>query len=76
MHGVSGRIDFLIGDDLGLEVKVDGSPGAVHEQISRYAASGRFRHLILATTRRRLGRGIPDILAGVPVEVVNLRAPL
>jgi hypothetical protein len=76
VHGVSGRIDFLIGDDLGLEVKVDGSPGAVLEQLSRYAASGRFRHLILATTRRRLGRGVPDILAGIPVEVVHLRAPL
>ena len=77
VHGIGGRIDFAIGgEDIGLEIKVDGTPGAVLEQLSRYAASGRFRHLILATTRRRLGRGIPDVLAGVPVEVINLRAPL
>lgn len=75
-HGIGGRIDFLIGEDIGLEIKVDGAPGSVLEQLHRYASSGRFRHLILATTRRRLGRGIPDVLAGIPVEVVNLRAPL
>ena len=79
LSGQAGRIDFLLGHDtgagVGLEVKIGGTTAALYEQLRRYAGSSQIPHLIVATTRRK-HRNLPDLIAGVPVEVVHLRAAL
>lgn len=68
-------IDFLIAGDIGLEVKISGSPVEIVRQLQAYAYTGRVAYLILATSRRRHGV-MPPILNGVPVDVVYLRTAL
>lgn len=79
LFGQAGRIDFLLGHDtgadVGLEVKIGGTTAALCEQLRRYARSSQIAHLIVATTRRK-HRNLPDLIAGVPVEVVHLMAAL
>lgn len=65
-----GRIDLLV-DQVGVEVKVDGSAAAVGRQLQRYARSPRVDELVLATTRAR-HRQLPPRLAGAPLVVVPL----
>ncbi len=67
-----GRIDFLIGR-VGMEVKIKGPAAQVQRQLETYAASGRFDHLILLTTRP-VHRSVPRILHGVPVTVHTVGA--
>lgn len=63
------RIDFWLPEEqIGIEVKVDGSPLAVSRQLLRYART-KPKGLILLTSRMR-HRNIPATLAGVPVETV------
>lgn len=47
------RIDFMFGDGLGLEVKIDGSLADVTRQLHRYAQAEQVRELLLVTTRAR-----------------------
>lgn len=68
-------IDFLIADEIGIEVKVAGSPAAITRQLQDYAYTGRVKYLILATSRNRHAR-MPSVINGVPVDVVYLRAAL
>lgn len=65
------RIDFLIGGELGLEVKVDGSLSDVTRQLHRYAQCERVTHLLLVSTRMRL-RSIPCELNGKRVDFLHL----
>jgi hypothetical protein len=65
------RIDFVVDDDIGVEVKVNGSTIAVLRQLQRYARTGRVQALILVTTCIRHGE-IPTTISGVPVHVVYL----
>ncbi|WP_431976027.1 hypothetical protein [Micromonospora haikouensis] len=67
------RIDFLLPSGLGVEVKVAGSPGAVHRQMARYAAQPSIRALLLVTTRPTHLQGLPAGIGGVPVLSVLLR---
>lgn len=74
------RIDFLIGRGagagIGVEVKVAGTATECLAQLLRYSTAPEIQYLILATTRRSIGRMIPDRLNGIPVDVVYLRAAL
>lgn len=67
------RIDFLV-HDIGIEVKCEGSAGAVERQLTRYAASPRIAALVLATTRSQL-RAMPATVGGKPLRVVFLVRP-
>lgn len=65
------QIDFLVGDDLGLEVKIDGSLSEVTRQIHRYAQSKRIAELLLVTTRSR-HRPMPPAFSCKPIHVLHL----
>ncbi len=52
------RIDFLVGD-VGIEVKVDGSPSAVLRQCFRYLAHARVRALVVVSAKASLVRSLP-----------------
>jgi hypothetical protein len=63
------RIDFLIGDDIGVEVKIKGSPIKIYEQCVRYCSYDRISEFILVTNR---SMGFPSSINGKPCYVVNL----
>ena len=65
------RIDFLVGDGPGLEVKIEGSRAEVLRQLDRYAESPRIAHLMLVTTRAQL-HTMPKELREKPLEVLYL----
>ncbi|XTZ13879.1 hypothetical protein ACQSSU_20495 [Micromonospora echinospora] len=67
------RVDLLLPDGIGVEVKVDGQAGAVRRQLARYASHPSVRVLLLVTTRARHLQGLPAEIAGVPVLSVLLR---
>lgn len=67
----AGRIDFLIDGDVGLEVKVQGSPAAVARQIQRYCYCPEIAALILVTAKSRLA-DLPATINGKPVHVIEL----
>lgn len=66
-----GRIDFMLGDGLGLEVKVEGSPSAVLRQLHGYAQSPSVVGLVLVTRRAQLA-GLRGPIAGKPLHVVHI----
>lgn len=61
------RVDFLVGGDLAVEVKIKGAFVAVAEQLGRYAAIERVSAVLLVTARRQL-LGMPTTLYGKPVR--------
>lgn len=61
-------IDFMVGD-VGIELKLKGSPTAIYRQLERYAAHDQVQHLVLLTGRTM---GMPATLNGKPVSVVCL----
>ncbi len=63
------RIDLVAGE-VGIEVKVAGSPDRVWSQLRRYAASPLVAELVLVTARLRLAHDPPDV--GVPLYVVRV----
>lgn len=67
----AGRIDFVVDDGIGIEVKVDGPAAAVARQLRRYASSPAINALILVTTRVRHTR-VPAEINGKPIQVVTL----
>jgi hypothetical protein len=64
-------VDFLVGD-VGIEVKVSGSPVQVYRQLARYAESEEIAGLILVTARTQLSPA--KIILGKPVKTVKLGA--
>jgi hypothetical protein len=67
--GLAGTIDFYVPEArLGVEIKVDGSPSAVLQQLFRYAGSEDVRALLLVTTRAT-HRGLGGVLQGKPIDV-------
>lgn len=64
-------IDFLV-DDVGVEVKVDGSCPALLRQLHRYAQSDAIGSLVVATHLSRLAQ-MPATIGGKPVFVALLR---
>lgn len=65
------RIDLLVNGNIGIEVKVAGSPAVVLRQLTRYARSAKVAELLLVTPRA-LHELMPDQIDGVPVRVVRL----
>jgi len=65
------RIDFLLYDGTGLEVKVDGTAPALIRQLHRYAQHPSVTSLVVVTTRARLS-ALPGELNGKRISVVSL----
>ena len=64
------RIDFIVGEDVGIEVKLGNArPGDVLRQLERYAAHPRLEALILLTNR---ALALPAVIGGKPVFNVSL----
>lgn len=70
--GDAGRIDFLVEGDVGLEVKVKGSPSKVAIQLLGYAGRPELSALILVTGRSRLAVGFPNEMSGKPFVAIPL----
>jgi hypothetical protein len=68
----AGRIDFLLADGLGLEVKVDGAPAEVARQILAYAHHPRITALIVVTARAGTASLLPASSGGKEIHVVSL----
>jgi len=67
-----GRIDFYLRSlQVGLELKVKGSPGDVGRQLQRYMTSREITALILVTGRSRLG-ALPRTLGGKPLYIAAM----
>ncbi len=62
------RIDFLVGD-IGIEVKIKGSPSAIYQQCRRYCALEQVKELLLITGR---SMGLPGEIEGKPCYLHNL----
>ncbi len=63
------RVDLVV-EDIGIEVKVDGSRADVLRQLHRYANSGVLGALILVTNRTR--HTVPPTINGIPVILISL----
>lgn len=66
------RVDFLVGDGIAVEVKVDGSLSEVLRQLHRHAQHDDVDQIVLVTTRAMHKAGMPASLGGKPVSVVHL----
>jgi hypothetical protein len=62
------RIDFLIGD-VGVEMKISGSPKAIFRQVERYTTHDRIGSMVLATNK---AMKLPAIVGGKPAAVASL----
>lgn len=65
------KIDFMLPEGVGLEVKIKGSPTEVARQLLAYVGEAQVLELILVTGRAVLGR-LPDELLGKRIHVVPL----
>lgn len=64
-------IDFMVCGDVGIEVKIKGSPSEVARQLLRYAGHDKIQALVLVTGRAALA-AVPDVLLGKPLHRVEL----
>lgn len=62
-------IDFLIGGDCGIEVKIGGAKRTIYKQCERYCSFNRVKSLILVTNR---SMGFPEQINGKDCYVLNL----
>ena len=67
------RIDFMLEDDLGVELKVRGSFGAVARQLHHYARSDKVPSLVLLTTLPTLSRFGTSTMCEKPFRVILVR---
>ena len=68
----AGRIDFLLPDGIGLEVKVDGAPAVVARQILAYARHPGITALVVVTARAGTASLLPASSSGKEIHVVSL----
>jgi hypothetical protein len=64
-------VDF-VASDVGIEVKIAGSPQAIARQLMRYAGAPRVGALVLVTRSLQHAHRFPAELAGKPLRVVTL----
>lgn len=64
------RIDFLVGE-VGIEVKIKGSPTEVARQLNRYVQSEKIQSLLLVTSKAT-HRALPSELNGKPIKILYL----
>lgn len=79
LHGISvvrefvldrkNTIDFLIGEDVGIEVKIGGAKRAIFRQCERYCQFDRIKELLLVTNR---SMGFPPQINGKDCYILNL----
>lgn len=65
------RIDFLLEDGVGVEIKIHGSAAQVARQLQRYAKCDGISALVLMTSRLQAGAQLDSYL-GKPVRVLNV----
>ena len=65
------RIDFLIKDGIGVEVKTKGSTSTLTRQVHRYVQHESIKAMVVVTTVGRL-TNIPEVMNGKPIVVVHL----
>ncbi len=70
--GDAGRIDFLVENTIGLEIKTKGSPTEVAEQVIRYCTRDEISIVVLLTARMTLGKLVPRKVHGKKVLVVGI----
>jgi hypothetical protein len=63
------RIDFLVSDSLGIEVKIGGQKRAIYKQCERYCGFEKIKSLLLVTNR---SMGFPEQINGKDCYVLNL----
>lgn len=64
-----GKIDFIAGKDVGIEIKIMGGKRAVYRQCNGYCRDTRIRELIVLTA---INLALPHELHGKPVHVVSI----
>ena len=65
------RIDFLLDDGIGIEVKIDGSISALTRQLFRYAELPAINGLLVAVSLNRLAN-LPTEINGKPVQCLRI----
>lgn len=65
------KIDFMVPEGIGIEIKIKGSPSDVARQLLGYANRPEVKCLILVTGKSSLGR-LPEELLGKKLYIVAL----
>ena len=63
------RIDLLVEEEVGVEVKVGGNSAGAFQQLQRYASHDRIKQLVLITNR---WQSFPEEAGGKPLTVYSL----
>lgn len=63
------RIDFLVNETIGIEVKIKGSKRAIYRQLQRYAEIDQLQRVILVSA---VALGLPEMINGKPITLVSL----
>ena len=63
------RIDFLVNNTVGIEVKIKGTKKSIYKQLLRYAQFDTITELILVTSK---SMGLPATLNNKPLYVINI----
>lgn len=63
------RIDFLVDNTVGIEVKIKGTKKAIYKQLLRYMQFDTIDELILVTSKTL---GLPATLNNKPLYVINI----
>lgn len=62
-------IDFLLFENVGIEVKMNGQKKAIYKQCERYCSFPTIQYLILITSK---AIGMPESINGKPVLSINI----
>ena len=63
------RIDFLLADGTGIEIKLAGSAKSIYRQLEGYSAEPRIERLVLLTAK---AMALPPLIGGKRARVINL----
>jgi len=62
-------IDFLVAGEVGLEVKISGSPKNIYRQCERYCKFPEIKYLVLVTAK---SMSLPSLINNKPCFVLNI----